>query len=190
MYAVVAPGLSCVYTNWRDVERIKKLYPYPKWVKVDSEEAAREWLKRNTYGHNLSTINKYGNTLDDLYVDAKYKIFKDCLCLVYDTSRVGEIRLPKSRNLIEYKPGKIYVRIPDIYLSEESIVGHMSALFNLFKTVGDIVDVNVELPNYSIFYCLTGYSKGNQKSIFTVQNLIRNRQGAVSYSVKLKYLRG
>lgn len=188
MYAVVAPGISCVYTNWKDVERIKALYPYPKWVKVNSEKEAQEWLRRNTYGHGLKTITKYGNTLESLYVNAKYLILEDCLCISYDTSRLGFVRLPKSTNLVEYKGSKIFVKIPNTKLSNETIVGHMSAIYNVLQTIGDIVDINIELPYYSIYYSLTGYSKGNQKSINTVKNLIKNRQGAVSYSVLLREL--
>lgn len=188
MYAVVAPGISAVYTNWRDVERIKSLYPYPKWQRVDSEAAAKEWLRRNTYGWGLKTVNKYGNTLNNLYIDAKYKIFSDYLGIVYDTSRVGQVRIPETRNIVAYIGDKIHVKIPDIYLSEESITGHMSAIYNVLNLVGDIIDINIELPNYSIFYSLTSYSKGNLRSISTVRDTVRNRQGAVSYTIQLKEL--
>lgn len=188
MYAVVAPGISTIYTNWRDVERIKALYPYPKWKKVYNEQEAHEWLKRNTYGHNLNMVTKYGNTLDDLYVDVQYKIFSDSLAIVYDTSRVGNIRLPETRNIVAYAGDRIHVKVPDIYLSELSISSHMSAIYNILNLLGDIIDVNIELPNYSVFYSLTGYSKGNLHAISTVQDMVRNRQGAVSYTLKLKEL--
>lgn len=186
MYAVVAPGLSTIYTNWNDVERIKKLYPYPKWKKVYSEADAKEWLRRNTYGTGLRTVTKYGSTIDDLYINVQYKIFPDCLAIVYDTSRVGNVRLPSTRNIVAYNGDKISVKVPNIFLSNESISGHMSAIYNILNLIGDIMDVNIELPNYSIFYSLTGYSKGNQRAIATVQDLIRNRQGAVSYTMKIK----
>lgn len=186
MYAVVAPGISTIYTNWKDVERIKTLYPYPKWAKVYSEQEANEWLRRNTYGTGLHTITKYGNTIDNLYVDTKYKIFSDCLTIVYDISKLGNVRLPDTRNIVAYMGDKIHVKVPDIYLSNESISGHMSAIYNVLNLLGDIVDVNIELPYYSIFYSLTGYSKGNQRAVVTVQELIRNRQGAVSYTMRLK----
>ncbi len=190
MYVVVAPGISTVYTNWKDVERIKTLYPYPKWARVNSEQEAQEWLRRNSYGHGLHTVNKYGNTINNLYINVQYKIFPDYLAIVYDTSKVGKIRLPETRNLVAYIGDKIHVKVGDIFLSDESITGHMSAIFNVLNLVGDIIDINIELPNYSIFYSLTGYSKGNQRAISTVQEMIRNRQGAVSYTIQLKELDG
>ena len=62
MYAVVAPGFSCVYSSWSDVERIKALYPYPKWCKCNTETEAQAWIKRNSYSNKLSSIYNYGNT--------------------------------------------------------------------------------------------------------------------------------
>ena len=62
MYAVVAPGFSCVYSSWSDVERIKALYPYPKWCKCSTETEAQAWIKRNSYSNKLSSIYNYGNT--------------------------------------------------------------------------------------------------------------------------------
>lgn len=188
MYAVVAPGFSCVYTNWADVERIKALYPYPKWYKCSNEEDAYRWIKRNTYGWTLHEVYNYGNTFKQLYVDAKYKIGKDCVFYVLDCSRVGRIRIHHPTALIEYKGDKIFIRLPNITLSEEAIAGHMSAIYNLLLIVGDYLDINITLPYYSLFYCLSSYTRGNSRPVMLVRELISNRLGAVAYSLKLEHL--
>lgn len=184
MYAVVAPGISGVYTNWSEVERIKALYPYPKWCKCNSEEEAQAWLRRNTYNKKLSSIYNYGNTFDNLYIDVKYKISTDCVYYVLDCKRIGNIRL-HTKAYIEYKGNNIYIKLPNIYLSNETIAGHMSALHNLLQIVGDYVDLNIELPYYAIFYCLTVYSRGNNRQVQLVKKLIDNRLGAVAFSLKM-----
>lgn len=187
MYAVVAPGFSGVFTNWKDVERIKALYPYPKWIKVQSEETAREWLRRNAYGWKLHGVYNYGNTLDDFYIDAKYRIAPDCVYYVLDVSRVGSIKIRHEAVIVEYHGDKIYMRLPNIKLSNETVAGHMSAIYNLIKIVGDYLDINIELPYYSLFYCLSSYTGGNSRPIALVQELISNRIGAVAYSLKLEH---
>lgn len=186
MYAVVAPGFSCVYTNWADVERVKALYPYPKWCKCRSEEEAHAWIKRNSYGKHLSRVYNYGNTLKDLYIDAKYKIGEDCIYYVLDCKHVGKIRIRAEDVFIEYKGSKIYIKLPDTYVSDETVAGHMSAIHNLLRIVGDYVDVNIELPYYSLFYCLTVYSRGNNRPVQLVKSLIDSRLGAVALSLKLE----
>lgn len=185
MYAVVAPGFSNVYSSWKDVERIKKLYPYPKFAKFQNEEDAYEWIKRNRYGTRLSRIYNYGDNFDDLYIDAKYKIGDGCVYYVLDVSRMGNIRIKADDALIEYKGSKIYIKYPSLKVSNESISGHISIIYNLLSILGDYVDVNIELPYYSIFYALTSYEGGKVRSIQLTKDLINSRMGSVAYSLKM-----
>lgn len=186
MYAVVAPGLSCIYTNWKEVERVKALYPYPKWAKFNNEEEAAQWLKRNTYGHGLRTVEAYGDVLPNLHVQAKYKIFDDRLCIVYDLSRVGNMRIAAEGCFVEYQGRTSKVMVPNIKLSDESISSHMVAVYNVLNILGNMLDVDIFLPYYSVYYCLTSYKGNKQRSIQTVQNLIQQRTGNVAFSVKFK----
>ena len=182
MYAVVAPGLAVVYTSWSDVERVKALYPYPKWIKTNSEEEAINWLKRNKYGRSLSSVYNYGNAFKNLHVYAKYKISTDCVYYVLDTSKVGSIRLHNIDVLVYYKGNKIYIKLPNIKLSDEAIGSHMSAIHNLLTMLGPYIDVNIQLDHYSIFYALTNYTRNRIRPITLVRDLINSRVGAVSYS--------
>lgn len=188
MYAVVAPGFSCIYTSWADVERVKALYPYPKWYKTFSEDDAHQWIKRNSYGWSLHGVYNYGNTFEDMYIDAKYSIGTDCVYYVFDCSRVGTIRLNVPNALVEYKGTKIFVKLLNIKLSNESVAGHMSAIHNLLNILGPYLDVNIELPYYSLFYCLSSYTRGNSRPITLVKDLISNRLGEVAYSLKMENL--
>lgn len=188
MYAIVAPGFSSVFTNWEDVERVRALYPYPKWCKCYSEEEAHNWIKRNSYGAKSARVYNYGDTLKDFYIDAKYKIMKDCVYYVLDCSRIGSIRVNVPNALVEYKGNKIYIKLNNIYLSNETVSGHMSALHNLLLIVGNYVDINIELPYYSLYYCLAVYSKGNNRAINIVKNLLNERLGSVAYTLNFDNL--
>lgn len=186
MYAVVAPGFSCVYSNWADVERVKALYPYPKWCKCYSEEEAQAWIKRNSYGKHLSRVYNYGNSFPELNIYVRYRISTDCVYYILDCRKVGNIRIHAQDALVEYKGSKIFIKLPNIKVSNETVAGHMSAIHNLLQIVGDYVDLNIELPYYSLFYCLTGYSRGNSRPITLVRQLIDRRLGAVALSLKLE----
>lgn len=186
MYAVVAPGFSSVYTNWKDVERIHALYPYCKWRKCSNELDAQEFIKRNTNNHIVKQLYNYGDTLRDLYIDAVYKIGKDCVYYIFYCQRVGNIRLHNDNALIEYKGSKIYVKIPNIYLSDKSIAGHMSAIHNMLQLLGEYVDVNITLPNFSVYYALTSYSRGNSRAITVTRDLIDRRLCNVAYTLRMR----
>ena len=73
-YAIVAPGISGVYSEWKSIERIKALYPYPKFAKFEYEVDAYNWLKANKYSNKRHGIYNYGSTFHDRYIDVKYKI--------------------------------------------------------------------------------------------------------------------
>lgn len=186
MYAIVAPGFSNIYTNWRDVERVKALYPYPKWCKCKSEEEAYEFIRRNKYGFELSSIYNYGNTFDNLYLTAFYKIGDNCVYYIVDCSKVGKMRVSNANAIIEYRSDKIYIKLPDIRVSDTSISGHMSAIYHLLVLLGDFVDINLVLPNYSIFYALSSYKGTKCRSVQIVQSLIKKRLAAISYTLEIQ----
>ena len=186
MYAVVAPGFASVYTNWKDVERIKALYPYPKFCKCNSEAEAVEWIQRNKYARNLDGVYNYGNTFKDFYVDAKYKIGQGCVYYVLDTKRLGRLRISAPYSLVEYKGFKIYIKCPNINVSNESLAGHLSVIYNLFNMIGPYIDVNIVLEHYALYYALTVYSKGNSRPVSLVRDLLNSRFGATSISLKFE----
>lgn len=185
MYAIVAPGLSCILSSWEDVERIKKLYPYPKWYKGYSTSDCANWLNANKYSRRLSGFSKYGDTFKDLYISAKYKIAADCVYFVLDLSKVGNVRLRCEGALIEYRGYKAYMKVPSLKVSNETIAGHLSAIYTLLKSVGDYVDIDIELPYYALYYALTQYDSNKSLPIVTIRDLINKRIGAVSYTLPL-----
>lgn len=175
IYAIVAPGFSLVTKDWAQIERAKALYPYPKWKKCYSEEEANHFVKVNHVSKPVQLIENYGDTFKDLYVDATYTIRPDSVCYVFDVSRIGQLRINSDNLLVEYGAGKIYVRLPDIYLSEEALGGHMSAIYNLLLILGDYIDVNIHVKYFSVFYALTQYNGGRVRSISVTKNLINSR---------------
>lgn len=187
MYAVVAPGFSCVYSDWHSVARIKALYPYPKWIKCETQEQAMEFIRRNKSSKRLTKIYNYGDTFSDLYVTVHYKIFSDCICYVVNISKVGSVRIPEDPNtLIEYKGDKIFIKALNIKVSNESLAGHMSAIYGILKMLGPYLDVNLIIDYYSIFYCLTAYSKGKNRSVSIVRDLIDSRLCKVAFTLQLE----
>lgn len=186
MYAVVAPGFSSVYVNWKDVERIHALYPYCKWRKCKSESDAQEFIKRNTNNHTVKQLYNYGDTLRDLYVDVIYKIGPDCVYYVIYCKRIGSLRLQCEDVYVEYKGDKIYVKVPNIYLSDRSIAGHMSAIHNILGLLGEYVDVNITLPNFSVYYALTSYNRGKSRAVSITRELISKRLCKVAYTLKMR----
>ena len=183
MYAVVAPGFNSIYTSWKDVERVIALYPYPKWCKCNSEEEAYEFIKRNKAGRFVRKLFNYGNTSKLLYINAKYRIGDGCVYYVLDTKRFGSVRVVRPSSIIEYKGSIVYIKDLNFYGSDESIASHMSAIFNLLEMLGSYCDINLTVPYFSIYYCLTSCDKEINRSVSVTRNAIDKRLGSMAFSL-------
>ena len=155
IYAVVAPGFSAMYSDWSMVERARVFYPYIKWHKANTLEQAEQFIRRNKCSAS-SKVNlyNYGDTFPDLYITASYEILEDSVMYKLDTRRLGCVRLHNPNFILSYGSTCITAVLPNIYLSQESISSHMSAVYNLLLLTGEYVDVNLIVPNYSILYAL------------------------------------
>lgn len=184
IYAIVAPGYSLVTTDWSKVERVKALYPYPKWKKCVTEEEAQLFVRRNYVPRPVKLLYNYGDTFSDLYVTASYRIGKDCLYFEFDTQRVGRLRIPDQSVIVEYKGSMVYVKMPDIYLSETSLSSHMSAIYNLLNTLGPNVDVNIKVKYFAVYYAITSYSGTKVRTINVVKDFINSRLCKVAFTLE------
>ncbi len=184
MYAVVVPGFSCIYETWAEVERIKALYFYPKFAKVRTEEEAQEFIRRNRMRHYITDVYNYGDVMKDLHVKAWYKIGNNCVFYKINTKKLGHVKMHVEDDaLVEYHGDDIYIRLNNIKLSPKAINSHLAAIYNLLLNIGRYVDVQLYLPNFSIYYALTNYSGQKSKQIPMVKQLIEDREGNVSFNL-------
>ena len=184
IYAIVAPGYSLVTTEWNKIERVKALYPFPKWGKFRTEEAAQLFIRKNYVPRPVKMLYNYGDTFNDLYVDASYRIGKDCLYFEFDTGRVGRLKLSDPSVVVEYSGKMVYVKMPNIYLSEMSISSHMSAIYNMLMTLGPNVDVNIRVNYFAVYYAITNYNGGKLRSIDITKDCINSRLCKVAFTLE------
>lgn len=181
-YGVVAPGLSNVYEDYKSVERIKSLYPYPKFRKFNTDEAAWEFVRRNKNKHEFSSVYKYGDTFDNLCISMEYFIGKDSIYFNFRTSKIGYIKIISDRAEVENRANIITATIKNIELNNEMITSHLITIYHGLQLIGDFIDVDVTVPDHSIFYTLMTYN-GNSRVINRVLEQIRNRKGKLSVSL-------
>ncbi len=182
-YAVVAPEFSAIYTEWAMVERAHVFYPYIRWKKLYTREQAEQFIQRNKCSAKVNMYN-YGDTFPDMYITVSYEILENAVRYTIDTRKMGQIRVYNPDYLIEYGADKIVATLPNIMLSDSSISSHMSVVYNLLLLVGEYVDVNLIVPNYSIFYALAYYKKSTNRSVAYVKDYINGRACKVGYTLR------
>ena len=160
MYAVVAPGLKGIYEDPKVIDKIMALYPYTKFRKFQTEEE-----------------------FDKHHVVMEYFIRNPNVYFNYDTSKLGTLRLVKDTAIIENRTNLIKAMIPNLIVDRESISGNIIAIYNGIKLLGDFIDVEVVVPDHSIFYAIRSYT-GNNRAIARLKDYLKVRLGKVSVTLR------
>lgn len=191
MFAVVANGIQTICKTQRALDRIIAIYPYPKFCKCKTREEARAWILRNSRSFSGLARERYGNTARSGYAKIRYAIVENGVDFDIDTKRVGYIKVPSEEKvLVDSRKTSLKVLVRDIKLNDESITHHIVAIRRILKLLGDFVDVDIVVPDISIFLAVTKYS-GKNYVIRGLQKDIESRLGAVSLSIEdIQYKQG
>jgi hypothetical protein len=181
MYAVVAPGLKGVYDNPRILDKIVTLYPYAVYRKFRTETECWEFLRKYDSKRSIAEIYNYGNTFKKLFVTMEYFI-RDSIFYNYRIEDVGFIKIVAPEMVVENCPGLIKARIDNIAADNRLISGHMIAIFHGLRLIGSWLDVNIIMPDHSVFYALHSYTGAN-RIINKVRGHIKARQGEVAFTI-------
>jgi hypothetical protein len=181
-YAVIAPGIHTVYSDFKSVERVMALYPYPKFRKFKKEEDAWAFVKRNKNKHKFTYLNKYGDTFDNMYIRMEYFIGKSSIYYNFFTKKLGYVKIISEKAIIENRANVITAELPNTFLDNDMITGHLIAIYYGLQMIGEFIDVDITVPDHSILYTLISYS-GNNEVILRVKNLIKSRTGKISVSM-------
>ena len=184
-YAIVGPGISGIYSNWDRVAELASLFPYCKYRKFKTETDCWDFVNRyRTTRHTLS-MTKYGDTFDNLYVRMFYIVTPSKLYFTYNTERFGNIRLDEQEGLLVSYFGKgIMVSVnTDTTYDNQTILSHLLAISKGVEILGELVDIDIVLPDHSIYYALTKYN-GDDETILQVQRQLKDRMAEVSYTLR------
>lgn len=184
-YAVIVPGINTVFKSWNEVQRISILYPYARYRKFKTEEECWEYVKRYTTRRVYHDISKYGETFNRHYVTMEYFIRADKVYYNFFTKKLGYIAIVSEDANVEVinRTGNIKVILKNIYLDDNIISNHLIAIWHGLRIIGDLIDVDVRVPDHSIFYALMTYN-GKTRSINRVRTYIDERLAKVSVSMK------
>lgn len=185
MFAVVANGMQTICYTQRQLDTILAIYPYPKFRKFSDEDTAMEWLRANTRVNDLLRYNQYGETMTRGFASVEYFIANNSIYCNVRTKKVGFIRVwTEDENVkVDARPNMIKIKICNVVLDDEMIAHHILAIRRILRVLGEYVDVDIVLPDVSVYLAATKY-KGSNYIIRGFQNDLRSRLGGVSFTIK------
>lgn len=171
----------------QDIDKINRLHlthPYASFRRHETEEKALARVERLKKEGKLTSIKKYGNTFNDLYVTVRYFITEDAVyCNIY-SKRFGMLDLSSSSKHVKImnKPGLSTLKF-NAKLDDDLIISHLIVIYNVLKILGPYIDVDFIIPDKSIFYALFKYT-GSKADFRHVREFINNRLGEISVTVE------
>ena len=191
MFAVVANGLQTICKTQRQLDNILALYTYPKFAKVSTEEEALRWIREHTRGVTVNYHKQYGETADFGFLNVTYEVHDSENSIHYhiDSEQLGYITAFNDDKDVAVRSGRTStdVIVSNIVLDDMKISSHIIAVRRILMIIGSYVDVNIILPDMSVFLAITKY-KGKNYNIRGLQKEIASRLGGVSFSVKGEFL--
>lgn len=183
MYAIVANGIQTIVKTSEQLDVILGIFPYPKFQKVKTEAEGREWIRNNSRISYATDIRNYGETAKRGYAEIDYFISGNSIYYNVKTAKLGFIRIEQSDGvLVDSRPELLKIKIQNVVLDNMLIAHHVIAIQRILLLLGEYVDVNINLPDMSVYLALNKYT-GNNFVIKRTQEYIRKRLASVSFTV-------
>lgn len=186
MFAVVANGMQTICRTQRQLDNILALYTYPKFQKFEKEEDALKWLRIHSRASwsMEHDHNHYGDTCYNGFADVTYVIAGNTIHYYINTERLGFINIVSQDMDTAVKNGRenIEVIVSNVVLNDLKITSHVIAVHRILRLIGRFVDVNIRLPDMSVYLAVTRYA-GKNYIIRSLKREIEERLGGVSFTV-------
>ena len=177
-------GISLVTDNYSEIDLLQTLLPYSSYRKFYTHEEAYSFVSNKEVEDFEITMNTYGDVFDNLHVTVTYFITDEGLYFNIDTSKLGDVRFTSTSSdvVIENSFDNTRVYISSLKLDDDRISSHAIAIYKILQVIGDLLDVNIVVPNHSIYYMLTAYT-GTKITISRLLRLIEQRSGNVAVTL-------
>lgn len=185
MYALVANGIQTICRTQRQLDTMLAIYQYPKFAKCSTEEEALAWIRRHSRHVSAMCSRHYGDTSSKGYAVLRYAIKDNAVYAVLETNLLGYIRVESQSDDVRVSCSRdvIYINVIGVVLDDGMIAHHIIAIRRLLRIIGEYVDVDIVVPDMSVYLAATKY-KGKNYIIKVMQKDIMSRLGGVSFTVE------
>ena len=187
MFAFVSNEYKTVVQTVSQLDFLCSIFSYPKFSKVANMTEARNFFAANdrNYISSIMSKTKYGKQNKVGYITVEYFIANNSIFCNVNTKHFGFIRLKEYPDNVAVQSGysDMKLKFKNIVLDNRLIAHHCLAISNILKFFGNEVNIEIILPDVSVYLALTKYT-GKNFIIKNLQSLINSRDGAVYYTVK------
>lgn len=185
MYAFISNEFKTIVYTQHQLDFLCGVYSYPKFIRIRDESEALQFFKENSRDNISSSIHKLGHRTKVGYITIEYFIDGTNIYYNVHTEHFGYIKLLYIPSNVKIDSGYdlMKIKICNVILDDMNISHHCIAILNILKLFGDTINVELILPDISVFLACTKYTGTNFK-IKQLQNNLDARKGEVYYTIK------
>ena len=185
MYAFVSNEYRGIVDTQRQLDFLCGIYTYPQFKKVETAYEAKQFFANCNREFIASGLNKYGKDSEVGYVRIEYFIADNNIYVNADTTHFGFIRLSTVPDNVKQDStyDLLKLKICNVVLEDSLIAHHCIAIQNILNLFDEYMNIEIVLPDISVFLACTKY-KGSNYTIKRVQALLSERPGDVYYTVR------
>ena len=181
MFAFVSNEYSGIVYSKQQVKVLSRLYTYTVAQFCTTEQEARDFIKRNPR-HVYSHMKSAGWKKTTAYIRVEYFIADETIYANLYTDHFGfvQLKIVNNPNILQSATyDLIKLKIPYVNVRDESITSHCAAIIHILSLMSPIINVQIKVPDISIYMALTEYS-GRNATIKNTQKYLKSRIGKVA----------
>lgn len=186
MFAFVSNEYQGIVYSKQHVQVLSSIYSYPVVQYCRTEEECRDYISRHPRKVFDSDANKRaGWKKTTAYIRIEYFVGEETIYANLYTDHFGYIMLNlRDKNVLQQAEyDMIKLKIRNVNVHDESIVSHCVAIQYILQLLSPIINVQIVVPDLSIYLALTEYT-GRNVSIIRIRQLLKTRVGKVALLLK------
>lgn len=180
MFAFVSNEYQGVVHSKQHLKILSDIYTFPISQYCNTEEECRDFIKRHPR-KVYSNEKKHGWKKTTAYIRIEYFISDKTIYANLYTDHFGFVQLNiKNKNILQSATyDMIKLKIPYVNVNDDSISSHCIAIQYILSLMSPIINVQVKVPDLSVFLALTEYT-GNNSVLNRIRSYLGNRVGKVA----------
>lgn len=185
MYAFVSNEYRTIVHTQRQLDFLCSIYSYPKFKMVENVAEAKKFFNSNIREFFTPSLNQYGKVKDIGYISVQYFIDGNNIYLNVYTKHFGFIKMSDLPSNIKQDSSYdlLKMKICNINLDNSQISHHCVAITHILQIFGDYINIELILPDVSVYLACTKY-KGRNFGIKRLQSMLNTRMGATFYTIR------
>lgn len=185
MYAFVSNEYRTIVNTQRQLDFLCSVYSYPKFKLVETVAEAKQFLIANEREFYNPSLKLRGKLNDIGYISIQYFIGGNNIYANIYTEHFGFIKFKELPRNVKQDASYdlLKLKICNVVLNDRVIAHHCAAINNILSMFEESINVELILPDISIYLACTKYT-GKNYAIQALQDTLHTRAGITFYTIK------